>query len=112
MLGAIVKATVEKVEPWGVAVQIVGAKGRHGRAGIPNAETGTRQGADLRKEFPVGKEVSGKVIESTDRRVRISIKAALDDAERADFDTYREAAAARGGMGTFGDLLKAKTKKR
>lgn len=111
VVGAIVKATVEKVEPWGVAVQIVGAKGRHGRAGIPNVETGTRQGADLRKEFPAGKELSCKVIESTERRVRLSIKAALDDAERADFDTYRVEAAARAGMGTFGDLLKGKRKK-
>jgi small subunit ribosomal protein S1 len=107
VVGAIVQAAVEKVEPWGVAVQIAGAKGRAGRAGIANAETGTRQGADLRKEFPVGKVVTAKVIEASERRVRLSIKAALDDAERADFDTYREGM--KGAtMGTFGDLLKKK----
>lgn len=109
VLGAIVKAVVEKVEPWGVAVQIVGAKGRAGRAGIASAETGTRQGADLRKEFPAGKEVTAKVTESSERRVRLSIKAALDDAERADFDTYREGM--KGSkMGSLGDLLKKKVK--
>jgi small subunit ribosomal protein S1 len=111
VVGAIVKATIEKVEPWGLAVQIVGAKGRAGRAGIANAETNTRQGADLRKEFPPGKEVTAKVTESTDRRVRLSIKAAHDDAERADFDTYRSEVAGKSGMGTLADLLKRKMKK-
>ena len=80
-------------------------------AGIANAETNTRQGADLRKEFPPGKEVTAKVTESTDRRVRLSIKAAHDDAERADFDTYRSEVAGKSGMGTLADLLKRKMKK-
>lgn len=112
VVGQIVKATVEKVEPWGIAVQIVGAKGRTGRAGIANAESNTKQGADLRKDFPVGKELTAKVIESTDRRVRLSIKAAIDDAERADFDTYKADVAAKQQMGTFGDLLKNKLNKK
>ncbi|MDQ3034028.1 MAG: S1 RNA-binding domain-containing protein [Myxococcota bacterium] len=111
VVGAIVKATVEKVENYGVVVQITGTRGRAGRAVIPNAETGTKQGTDLRREFPTGREVTAKVIEASDRRTRLSIRAAADDAERADFDTFR-ATQAGSGMGTFSDILKAKLNKK
>lgn len=111
IVGAIVKATVEKVENYGVVVQLVGTKGRAGRAVVPNAETGTKQGSDLRKEFPTGKEITAKVIEAGDNRTRLSIKAAVEDAERADFDSYKAAHGGK-GMGTLGDLLAKKTKKK
>ncbi|AKF08326.1 S1 RNA-binding domain-containing protein [Sandaracinus amylolyticus] len=107
IVGSVVKAIVEKVENYGVVCQLAGTKGRAGRAVIPNAETGTRLGADLRKEFPVGREVTAKVIEASDNRTRISIKAAVEDAERADFDSFR-AKGGGSGMGTLGDLLKKK----
>jgi ribosomal protein S1 len=111
VVGSIVKALVEKVETYGVVVQLQGLKGRSGRATVPNAETNTRPGTDLRKEFPAGKEITAKVLEASDNRVRLSIKAALDDAERADFDNFRATANAS-GMGTLGDLLKAKLGKK
>jgi small subunit ribosomal protein S1 len=111
VIGSVVKALVEKVESYGVVVQIQGTKGRSGRATVPNAETNTRPGSDLRKEFPVGKEITAKVLEASDNRVRLSIKAALDDAERADFDNFR-AVQGGAGMGTLGDLLKAKLAKK
>ncbi len=112
VVGAIVEGTVEKVENFGVVVQIAGSKGRGGRATIPNAETGTRPGADLRREFAIGSTITAKVIEAGERRVRLSIRQAEDDAERGDFDTYRAEALTQGKMGTFGDLLKAKLGKR
>jgi small subunit ribosomal protein S1 len=108
IVGSIVQAIVEKVESYGVVTQIAGSKGRSGRAVIPNAETGTRQGADLRREFPIGKAITAKVIEASDNRVRLSIRAAAEDAERADFDNFR-AGQGSSGMGTLGDLLKKKT---
>ncbi len=108
IVGSIVEGVVEKVESWGVVVQLVGTKGRGGRASLPNAETATRPGADLRKEFPIGKKVTAKVLEASDSRVRISVKAAGEDAERAEFDGYRQRRALEGGMGTLGDLLKKK----
>jgi small subunit ribosomal protein S1 len=111
VVGSIVKALVEKVETYGVVVQLQGIKGRSGRATVPNAETNTRPGTDLRKEFPVGKEITAKVLEASDNRVRLSIKAALDDAERADFDNFRATSNAA-GMGTLGDLLKSKLGKK
>ncbi len=111
VVGSIVRALVEKIESYGVVVQLQGVKGRGGRATIPNAETNTRPGSDLRKEFPVNKEVTAKVLEASGNRVRLSIKAALDDAERADFDNFRATSNAT-GMGTFGDVLKAKLSKK
>lgn len=110
VVGALVKAVVEKVENYGVVVQIAGTGGRAGRAVIPSAETGTKPGTDLRREFPIGREVTAKIIEASDRRTRLSIRAAADDAERADFDTFRSTQGGA-GMGTLGDLLKRKLKK-
>lgn len=109
VVGAIVKAVVEKVENFGVVVQIAGTRGRVGRAVIPNAETATKPGTDLRREFPAGRELTAKIIEASDKRTRLSIRAAAEDAERADFDQFR-ASQSTGGMGTFGDLLKRKLK--
>jgi small subunit ribosomal protein S1 len=108
VLGAVVKATVEKHERFGVFVQIAGIPGRAGRGLVPNAELGTQRGVDVRKELPLGAEVRAKVVDATEGRVRLSVRAAVEDAERADFDSYRELSSAMGGMGTLGDLLKRK----
>jgi len=105
--GAIVKAVVEKVETFGVFVQVEGTKGRSGRGLIPNSELGIAHGVDLRKHFPEGKVVTATVLEAGDR-MRLSIKRALEDEERSDFDSFRASQASSSGMGTFGDLLKKK----
>ncbi len=106
--GAVVKALIEKVENFGVVVQVAGTKGRNGRATIPNNETGTKPGQDLRKIFEAGTEVVAKVIDASQGRARLSIRQAVEDAERANFDAYRQDAQQQGGMGTFADLLKKK----
>lgn len=111
VLGAIVEAVVDKVEGFGVVVQIRGIRGRAGRAVVPNAETATRPGTDLRKEFPVGKAITAKVVDATEGRVRLSIRAALEDAERANYDAFR-ASASSVRLGTLGDLLEAKLGKK
>ena len=43
--------------------------------------------------------------------MRLSIKAAIADEERADFDSFRAGQKASSGMGTLGDLLAKKLKK-
>ncbi len=111
VVGRIVTAKVEKVENFGVVVQLEGSAGRAGRGVIPNAETGTKPGADLRREFPTGASVTAKITDAGDggrRGPRLSIKAALDDAERADFDTYKASTRDQARMGSLGDLLKKK----
>ncbi len=111
VLGAIVTATVEKHERFGVFVQVAGTQGRAGRGLVPSAELGLRAGADVRKELPIGAEVRAKVVDATEGRMRLSMRAALDDAERAEFDSYRDKQAPKGSMGTLGDLLRQKMSK-
>jgi small subunit ribosomal protein S1 len=114
VLNRVVQAKVESVENFGLLVQIEGTNGRAGRASIPNAETNTRPGADLRREFPNGTLVTAKVTDVGDggrRGPRLSIKAAHDDAERADFDTYKAATRDQAKMGSLGDVLAKKMKK-
>jgi small subunit ribosomal protein S1 len=106
-VGAIVNAKVEKIETFGVFVQIEGTKGRSGRGLIPISELGAAHGVDLRKSYPEGTALVAKVIEGGDR-MRLSVKRAHDDAERADFDSFKAANKSGAGMGTFGDLLKKK----
>lgn len=108
VLNAIVTATVEKHERFGVLVQVAGTRGRAGRGLVPNAELGLRAGADVRKELPIGTEVRAKVVDATEGRLRLSIRAAHEDAERAEFDSYRDKQAPKASMGTLGDLLRAK----
>lgn len=101
--GAIVKATVQSVERFGVFVQIEGTTGRKGRGLIPERELGVSHGVDVKKEFPVGKEVTAKIIDTG--RLKLSIKAMKEDEDRKVFEQYREKQG-NAGMGTFGDLLK------
>ncbi|HJL16875.1 MAG TPA: S1 RNA-binding domain-containing protein [Sandaracinaceae bacterium LLY-WYZ-13_1] len=109
--GAVVTATVEKVEHFGVFVQVAGTRGREGRGLVPNAELGFDRGVDVRKELPLGTEIRAKVIDATEGKLRLSIRAAKEDAERAVYDSYRQSQAKKGGMGTLGDLLADKLEK-
>ena len=107
-IGAIVRGAVERVEAYGVFVQLEGTKGRAGRGLVPTAELGVPRGTDLRKAFPEGKAVTVKVLETGDGRLRLSIKGAQDDEERADFEQAKSKVDAKASLGTFADLLKKK----
>jgi hypothetical protein len=52
--------------------------------------------------------VTVKVLETGDGRLRLSIKGAKDDEERADFEAVRGKVDATATLGTFADLLKKK----
>jgi small subunit ribosomal protein S1 len=107
-VGAIVTGSVERIEQYGIFVQIDGTKGRAGRGLVPQAELGVPRGTDLRKTFPEGTKVTAKVLETSEGRLRLSIKGASADEERADFEAARGKAAAPKTLGTFADLLKGK----
>ncbi len=107
-IGAIVKGKVVRIEHYGVFVQVDGTEGREGRGLVPAAELGVPRGTDLRKSFPEGTELTAKVLETGDGRLKLSVKGAKDAAERAEYETHREKASAPSGFGTFGDLLKKK----
>jgi len=106
--GNNVKVKIERIEPRCVFGRVAGTVGRRGRAFIPNSETGTERGTDLRKRFPVGSEIEAKIIGiDRDGSLKCSVKAMQIDEERQAVKNYRREAAKQ-GFGTFGDLLRAK----
>jgi small subunit ribosomal protein S1 len=122
-VGQVVSGAVDRVENYGVFLQIDGTKGRTGRGLIPTAELGTPRGADLRKQFPLGTKLKAKIVGLEEGKIRLSIRALKDDEERAEFESFKggkrkDAAggdagpAPARGFGTLGDLLKKQTTKR
>jgi small subunit ribosomal protein S1 len=119
-VGQAVSGAVERVESYGVFLQIDGTKGRTGRGLIPTAELGTPRGADLRKHFPLGTKLKAKIIGLEEGKMRLSVRALKDDEERAEFESFKgskqpekaggQPAPAR-GFGTLGDLMKKKPAK-
>ena len=106
--GAQLKVVVDKVEHAGLSVQVPGVFGRRGRGFIPNVEMGTERGTDHRKDFPPGTEIQVKAIGiDRDGGCRFSRKALLAEEEKRAIQDYRREVA-RQGLGTFGDLLRAK----
>jgi small subunit ribosomal protein S1 len=105
-VGAVVEGVVDRIETYGVFLQIDGTKGRAGRGLVPVAELGVQRGVDLRKMFPEGTRLVVKVLETGEQRLRFSVKAAKDAEERAQFEEVRSKGAATASFGTFGDLLK------
>jgi small subunit ribosomal protein S1 len=106
-IGAIVRGKVVRIETYGVFVQVEGESGREGRGLIPAAELGVARGVDLRKTFPEGTELTAKVLETGEGRLKLSVKAAKEDAERSEFESHKDQATA-GSFGTFADLMKKK----
>jgi small subunit ribosomal protein S1 len=107
-VGQAVNGEVSRVESYGIFLQISGTKGRAGRGLLPVAELGVPRGADLRKAFPLGTRLKAKIIDLSEGKMRLSLRALKDDEERAHFDGFRETekAAPAQGFGTLGDLLK------
>jgi small subunit ribosomal protein S1 len=105
-VGAVVKGKVDHVETYGVFVQIDGTRGREGRGLIPLDALGVPRGTDLRKAFPQGTPVVAKVLETGERKLRLSITGAKDDEERAQFEEAKGKVGAPKTLGTLGDLLR------
>jgi len=109
-VGEIFDGVVDKVMPFGIFV-----KAGSGLSGlVPNAETGTPSGTDLKKAFPAGQEVKTVVIEvdSASNKIRLSLKALHDKDAQSEYNEYVESAKkaekSSGGFGSLGDILKAK----
>jgi small subunit ribosomal protein S1 len=112
-LGQAVAGTVDRVEGYGLFVQIDGTHGRTGRGLLPTSELGVPRGTDLRKAFAIGTKIKAKVIEIAEGRIRLSVRGLRDDEERAHFEGFREQekkADQPQSMGTLGDLLKKRSR--
>lgn len=119
--GTVVQGTVEKVETFGVFVELEPGV----TALVPASETGTERGSDLRRPFPKGQKVTARVlsVNPAERRLSLSLSALAVSEERAEIEAYQReqrqkergpAASPTGGssFGTFGDLLRGKLDRR
>jgi small subunit ribosomal protein S1 len=106
-LGKMVKVVVVAIEAGGLVVRVRGATGRNARGFISAMATGTPRGTELRKLFPVGKELEVKIIEMDPRRgeIKLSIKALAEETERNAYQTYRAQVKREAKFGTLADLL-------
>ncbi len=102
-----VKVVVVNVENSGLTVRVLGATGRNARGFISASATGTPRGTELRKLFPVGKELEAKIIEHDPRRgeLKLSIKALNEETERNAYQQYRAQVKREAKFGTLADLL-------
>jgi small subunit ribosomal protein S1 len=105
--GSLVKVMVKRVDHTGVQVQVDGMLGKRGRGFIPSRELQDVR-EDKRTGVSQGDVIEVKVIGTErDGTLRCSIRARLLDDERKAVREYRKESASQ-GLGTFGDLLKAK----
>lgn len=105
--GSLVSVVVKRVDHSGAQVQVDGMLGKRGRGFIPTRELQDVH-EDKRKGVSQGDVIEVKVIGTErDGSLRCSIRARLLDDERNAVREYRKESAKQ-GLGTFGDLLKAK----
>jgi small subunit ribosomal protein S1 len=103
--GSVVVGKVCRVEPFGVFIEWDGMQGL-----IPASETGTERGTDLKRAFPMGKELKAEVIEIDGGKLKLSIVAAARSEERADLEAWKRDQAKQvkgsGGFNSLADKLK------
>ncbi len=106
-IGSVVQGRVVRIETYGVFVQVTGTEGRDGRGLIPTSELDVARGTDLRKAFPEGTMLTGKILETGSGRLKLSVRGAKEAVERAEFEAHKDKAAVPKNLGTFGDLFNA-----
>lgn len=103
--GSVLEGTVDKIESFGLFVKLP----NDARGLVPAAETGTQRGADLAKEFAIGSTVKVTVldVDAKNGKIRLSIRAARQAEERAEFEGFLGTSKDKGkGLGTLGDLFR------
>ena len=101
-VGQVARGRVARIAEFGVFVEL-----EPGVTGLlPAPESGVAKGTDLKKVFRPGTEVDVIVLETdvAGRRLRFSIKAIHDEAEKAEVRDYAARADAAGGSASIGSL--------
>lgn len=107
-VGVTVAAVVERAEPYGLLVRFGGHRGL-----VPTGELPDKGGASaksLKQAYPEGTELTARVIEVDEAkgRVRLSVTAAAEAADRAQWEQFQGQAKSSGFGSSLGDLLKKK----
>jgi small subunit ribosomal protein S1 len=106
-VGHVIQGKISRIAEFGLFVDL-----EPGVTGLlPNQEAGIAKGADPRKAFTVGQSIGVSVIEidAPGRRMRLSIKAIEDAAERAEVRDYvlrADRTADSSGFGSMADKLR------
>lgn len=108
-VGSLVEGVVDKVMPFGIFVKI-----DNGLSGlIPNSEIGATGGADTKRAFPAGAKIQAIVseVDESSKKIRLSRKAVTDNEAKQEYSQYVDSvkqAESSSGLGSLGDILKAK----
>lgn len=109
-VGELIDGVVDKIMPYGIFLRM--SNGINGL--IPNSEMGTPTGSDHKRMFPSGTEMQVVVVDvdTASNKVRLSRKAVMENAAKEEYDEYKssvkQAEEQSGGLGSLGDILKAK----
>jgi small subunit ribosomal protein S1 len=109
-VGDLIDGIVERVIAAGILLKI-----KDGLTGfIPNSEMGTLKGTNHNRMFPPGTTMQAVVLEADPKRNRVTLSRSRVD-EKVERDTYKryrdktyEEEQSSGGLGSLGELLKAK----
>ncbi len=108
-VGELVDGVVDKVMPFGIFVKL--SSGLSGL--IPNSEIGSTGGADIKRAFPAGAKIQAIVseVDQSSKKIRLSRKAVMDNEVKEEDSQYMDSvrqAESSSGLGSLGDILKAK----
>jgi small subunit ribosomal protein S1 len=103
-IGDTVKGRVVRHAPFGIFVEI--EEGIEGLCHVSELE-GMDAKSKVEERFSIGDSLDFKIIKlnPADRKIGLSQRATSEDAERKEYDTYRDAA---DGSATLADLFQAK----
>ena len=103
VVGDVVRGRIVRHAPFGVFVEL--DEGIEGLCHVSELEDEDKQ--DIENRFKLGEEGEFKIIKLSpgERKIGLSHRALSEDAERREYDTYREAA---DGSATLADLFHAK----
>lgn len=109
-VGQVLPGIVEDHKPYGLFVRLpqlgVGVRGL-----LPLEELLDADKAEVKKKFPQGQEIRVEILSIDEKeRIRLSMRAGRDRAEREDFDKYLTRGGAAGKLGTLGEAIRSKLK--
>jgi small subunit ribosomal protein S1 len=103
-VGDVFEVTVDRAKRFGVFVSWPGGKGL-----VPNRELGVGHGEDPGRKFPEGTSFKAAVTEvREDGKVTLSKEGAARAEEKKEAEAWKKRSSSTPGLGTLGDLLKAK----
>lgn len=104
-VGQILLGIVEEIKPFGLFMRLP-QLGREVRGLLPMEEIGESERSDLKKKFPVGKEVQVQIMDIDEKgKILLSQKAIQEEAIREEFQKFMSSAKSN-SLGTLAEVFK------